>query len=84
MRWLIISISSIMIISNTIVGVNMHQGFKGSEHNNNNVEEKVITVTIEIKDHLLIRSSLNLLDKYYVKLREPKISTINLLDFLRN
>lgn len=82
MRWLIISISSIMIISNTIVGINMYQGFKSSEHNNNNVEEKVITVTIEIKDHLPIISSLNLLDKYYVKLRESKISLINLLNNL--
>ncbi|WP_342276646.1 hypothetical protein [Spiroplasma endosymbiont of Nebria brevicollis] len=82
MRWLIISISSMMIISNTIVGISLYKGFKSSEHTNNNQDEKVITVTIEIKDHLPIRSSLNVLDKYYIKLMKPKMSLINLINNL--
>ncbi|WP_308149471.1 hypothetical protein [Spiroplasma sp. AdecLV25b] len=82
MRWLIIGISSIMIISNAIVGISLYKGFKSSEHTNSNQDEKVITVTIEIKDHLPIRSSLNVLDKYYVKLMKPKISLINLINNL--
>ncbi len=30
MRWLIIGISSIMIISNAIVGISLYKGFKSS------------------------------------------------------
>lgn len=82
MRWLIIGISSIMVISNTVLGISIYKGSKDSERSNVILDEKVITITIEIKDHLPIRSSLNVLDKYYVKLMKPKISLINLINNL--
>lgn len=59
--------------------------FKDIDKNENSkekIEAKIITITIEIKEHLPIREDLNIQSKYYFKLLKPKISIINVINTL--
>lgn len=84
MRILIIVLTIFFIGSNGLVGLQMIKDFNNSSETNTKqkIETKVITITIEINEHLPIREDLNIQNKYYLKIPNSKISIINLINTL--
>lgn len=83
MRLLIILLTTFLLGSNGLVGLQLIKNFNDNETNTKEkIDTKVITITIEISEHLPIRKDLNIKSKYYLRILNSKISMINLINAL--
>lgn len=83
MRLLIILLTIFFLGSNSLVGLQLIKDFNDRQTNTKEkIDTKVITITIEISEHLPIREDLNIQNKYYLKILNSKISMINLINAL--
>ncbi|WP_425381043.1 hypothetical protein [Spiroplasma endosymbiont of Polydrusus pterygomalis] len=77
MRLLIILLTIVFFGSNGLVGLQLLKNFNDNETNTKKkIDAKIITITIEISEHL------NIQNKYYLKILNSKISMINLINAL--
>lgn len=83
MRLLIILLTIVFFGSNGLVGLQLLKNSNDNEINTKKkIDAKIITITIEISEHLPIREDLNIQNKYYLKILNSKISVINLINAL--
>ncbi|WP_286642507.1 hypothetical protein [Spiroplasma ixodetis] len=83
MRLLIITLTILFLASNGLVVLKLIKNFNENEIvSKEKNDTKIITITVEIKEHLPIREDLCIRNKYYVKLLNSKISIINLINTL--
>ncbi len=80
MRLLIITLTILFFGSNGLVVLKLIKNFNENEIvSKETIDTKIITITVEIKEHLPIREDLCIRNKYYVKILNSKISIINLI-----
>ncbi|MBP1525737.1 MAG: hypothetical protein H9Q67_04485, partial [Spiroplasma ixodetis] len=83
MRLLIITLTILFFASNGLVVLKLIKNFNENEIvSKEKNDTKIITITVEIKEHLPIREDLCIRNKYYVKILNSKISIINLINTL--
>ncbi|WP_342274257.1 hypothetical protein [Spiroplasma endosymbiont of Phycita roborella] len=83
MRLLIITLTILFLASNGLVVLKLIKNFNENEIvSKEKNDTKIITITVEIKEHLPIREDLCIRNKYYVKILNSKISIINLINTL--
>lgn len=83
MRWLLIIVLNFFITTNGVITMSNINNIKNQiPKTNSNKDQKIITINIEIKDHLPIKPEIKILTKYYLKLFKPQVTIINIINNL--